>query len=197
MDREPPATPAPASPSSATITAGARVTLAGTCAPLKSITAPCPRNTLPVPPGVTSARVMPSTRVTGITVELPLNESTTVNAALTRASVVFSSAVPSADSGISTMPVWMAESIRPGVTVLPPASITRAPSGAFIVPTATIRPPRMTRVPRSIAGPDTVRIRAFVIATISPLVGIARGAGTGDAGPATRDTGTEDAGPRD
>jgi len=98
------------------MTAGARVTLAGTCAPLKSITAPCPMNTLPVPPGVMSARVMPSTRVTGMTAEFGLNASTTLKAALTRASVVFWSAVPSPPSGISTMPIWMAESIHPGVT---------------------------------------------------------------------------------
>ena len=67
--RDPPARPAPASPSAANIAAGAFVTLAGTCSPPRSKTAACPRITLPVPPGATTARVMPSTRVTGITVE--------------------------------------------------------------------------------------------------------------------------------
>ena len=28
------------------------------------------------------------------------------------------------------MPIWVAESIQPGVTILPAASITRAPGGA-------------------------------------------------------------------
>jgi hypothetical protein len=68
----------------------------------------------------------------------------------------------------------MLESINPGVTVLPAASMTRAPSGAFITPTAAIRPPRITIVPRSIAGPDTGRIRALVIATTSPVADGAR-----------------------
>ena len=84
-----PPTPAPASPRFANIATGAFTTLAGTCAPLKSHHArPARAITWPVPAGVTTARVIPSTRVTGITVESPLNESTTLNAALTRVSVV-------------------------------------------------------------------------------------------------------------
>lgn len=169
VDREPPATPAPDSPSSAIIAAGPRVTLEGTCAPLKSITAACPANTLPVPPGVISARVTPSTRVTGITAELPLNESMTLKAALTRLSVVLSSALPWPESGISTSPTCTAESIRPGVTDFPAASITCAPAGVVtFAPTAAMRPPRIRIVPRSIAGPDTGRIRALVMATTGP-----------------------------
>src|SRR6266852_4838758 len=95
------------------------------------------------------------------------------------------------------MPVWMPESIQPGVTIFPPASITRAPSGAFMAPTAAIRPPRMTSVPVSIAGPDTGKIRAFVIAMISPVAGTTRAAapGTADEGPGTGDPGRGTEGP--
>src|SRR5260221_13781707 len=89
------------------------------------------------------------------------------------------------------MPVWMPEAIHPGVTVSPPAPIPRAPPGAFMTPTAAIRPPRTTSVPRSIAGPDTGRIRAFVIATMSPVVGtaLAAGAATGATGAADEGAG--------
>src|SRR5687768_4405461 len=92
------------------------------------------------------------------------------------------------------MPIWTAESSSPGVTVLPPASITRAPSGALDVPTETIRPPRMTMVPLAIGGPDTGRIRALVIATISPLrTGAGRGGAAEDAAARTTGPGTRDA----
>ena len=63
------------------------------------------------------------------------------------------------------MPMFVADSIQPGVTILSAASITFAPAGTCTsAPTAVIFPPAITIVPRSIAGPDTVRIRAFVIA---------------------------------
>ena len=62
--------------------------LAGTCSPPRSNTAAWPRITFPVPPGATTARVIPSTRVTGITVEKGLKASTTLNAALRSFSVV-------------------------------------------------------------------------------------------------------------
>src|SRR5262245_35106039 len=45
--------------------------------------------------------------------------------------------------------------------------MTRASAGAVAVgPTATIRPSRMTMVPRSIAGPETGTIFALVIAYV-------------------------------
>src|SRR5258708_3376906 len=97
------------------------------------------------------------------------------------------------------MPVWIPESSQPGVTIFPPASITRAPQGGGrFAPTAAIRPPRITTVPRSIAGPETGRIRAFVMATTSPLAGTSRcaGAGTGTAG-ARLEMGTDDEGTED
>ena len=51
------------------------------------------------------------------------------------------------------MPIWVADSIQPGVTILPVASMTRAPAGtATFAPTAAILPPRITTVPRSIGG---------------------------------------------
>src|SRR5258708_19815698 len=93
------------------------------------------------------------------------------------------------------MPVWTPESSQPGVTIFPPASMTRAPEGAVrFAPTAAIRPPRITTVPRSIVGPETGRIRAFVMATTSPPVGITRGAGAGTrtAGAARLAVGTDD-----
>src|SRR5258708_10928966 len=93
------------------------------------------------------------------------------------------------------MPVWTPESSQPGVTPAPPASMTGAPEGAVrFAPTAAIRPPRITTVPRSIVGPETGRIRAFVMATTSPPVGITRGAGAGTrtAGAARLAVGTDD-----
>ena len=67
------------------------------------------------------------------------------------------------------MPMLVEDSIQPGVTILPAASITFAPAGTCTsAPTAAIFPPRRTIVPRSIAGPDTVWIRALVIARAGP-----------------------------
>src|SRR4051812_3805522 len=49
--------------------------------------------------------------------------------------------------------------------VSPVPSITRASDGgATFAPTASMRPPRTTTVPRSIGGPDTGTTRAPVIA---------------------------------
>jgi len=63
-------------------------TLAGTWAPERSNIAPLPSRTWPATAGNTTARVIPSTRVTGMTAESPLKPSTTSNAALNSLSVV-------------------------------------------------------------------------------------------------------------
>ena len=84
-------------------------------------------------------------------------------------SVLAWSALPSADSEISTIPRLVFDSIRPGVTVLPAASTTVAPAGTgTLAPTAAILPPRSTSVPRSIVDPVAVMMRALVIAMVSP-----------------------------
>ena len=50
--------------------------------------------------------------------------------------------------------------------------MTVAPSGTGdVAPDRGDRPPRITTVPRSIACPAAVRIRALVIATIGPETG--------------------------
>ena len=38
---------------------------------------------------------------------------------------------------------WVCTSMNPGATIMPPASITRAPSAARFAPTATMRSPSM------------------------------------------------------
>ncbi len=55
----------------------------------------------------------------------------------------------------------------PGMIVLPAASITSAPAGTLtFAPTAVIRLPVITTVPRSItSSPRMVMMRAFVSAT--------------------------------
>src|SRR6266542_3605091 len=63
--------------------------------------------------------------------------------------------------------------------------MTRAPAGTWTsAPAAAIFPPRIRIVPRSIAGPDTGRMRAFVIAIAGPVTGgvDARGTAVVDAG---------------
>ena len=55
---------------------------------------------------------------------------------------------------------------KPGATVLPRASMIRAPAGAPPVPTETMRPSRMTTVPFSMIEVP-VRMRPPVMATVS------------------------------
>src|SRR5688500_14645279 len=60
-------------------------------------------------------------------------------------------------------------SIIPGMTVAPPASTGFTPDGTdTFAPTASIRLPVMTMVPLGITGPETVTIRALVIAQVGP-----------------------------
>src|SRR5262245_6580615 len=65
--------------------------------------------------------------------------------------------------------------MKPGTIVLPLASIRCAPVGMLVDaagPTAVIRPPETTSVPRSIgARPVPSIIRALVKATVAPAVG--------------------------
>ena len=71
--RDPPSDAAPASPSAANIATGALTTLAGTCAPGQiEHRALADAGRGPVPPGTTTARVIPSTRVTGMAVDSPI-----------------------------------------------------------------------------------------------------------------------------
>ena len=67
------------------------------------------------------------------------------------------------------MPICVADSIQPGVTILPVASITRAPAGTCDVGAdrGDLAGPDHDRS-RSIAGPDTGNTRALVIATFRP-----------------------------
>jgi hypothetical protein len=58
--------------------------------------------------------------------------------------------------------MWECVSIKPGVTYLPPASITTAPAGAStLCPTEAILPSRISTAPPRITGPAAVRIVAF------------------------------------
>ena len=65
-------------------------------------------------------------------------------------------------------PTWLCVSTSPGITILPLASITVAPSGIltdFSSPTAMILPPRTIKTPCSISGPEIGMTRAPVMAT--------------------------------
>src|SRR4026207_1080409 len=60
-------------------------------------------------------------------------------------------------------------SIIPGITVAPCASTGFAPAGTVtLAPTASIRLPLMTIVPFAMTGPETVTMRALVIAQVGP-----------------------------
>ena len=66
---------------------------------------------------------------------------------------------------ISVKPIDVPALIMPGVTVMPVASMIVASSGTrTFSPTAVIRPPCTTIVPRSIGAPVIVRIRPPTIA---------------------------------
>ena len=60
---------------------------------------------------------------------------------------------------------WRWLSMKPGITVIPFTSMTRAPAAAVALPAATdtILPSRTTTEPRSIAPPLPSRIRALVM----------------------------------
>ncbi len=82
--REPPASRAPVSPSTANIATGARTTRSGPSP--RWIRAPWPEIRLSPVPGATTARVSPSTRLTAISVDRGLSASATSKAAVTRSS---------------------------------------------------------------------------------------------------------------
>ena len=106
-------------------------------------------------PGTANVVVTPSIRLTAMSVDAGLRPSRTLNAAATSLPRCVYSLVP-CTTWISRSPIWPAPSIRPGVTHLPDASMLVAPAGtARLVPTAAIRPSRMSTVALLIFGPDT------------------------------------------
>ena len=71
--------------------------------------------------------------------------------------------------------MWRCASIKPGITVLPPALIVRPPPAAgAVAETDTILPSRTTTAPRSITRPVPSRIRAFVMVRFCALAPTAR-----------------------
>ena len=86
-------------------------------------------------------------------------------AALSVLALFLSSLVPRTDpTSVPARPESTAT--NPGATVLPAASMTRAPDGAAPVPTETILPSRRTTVPLSITEVP-VRMRPPTMATVS------------------------------
>ena len=176
--RAPPERSAPLAPSTATIATRGRSTMliGSTGSPPRWITAARPAMSEPPGSGSTAARVIPSIRVTATGVVSGSRPSTTSKAAVMRSSSSELSVV-AGTALISTTPSWLAESKRPGVTHLPAASTTRAPAGtATPVPTAAILPSRITTVPFSIGGPETVYTLPPVMATVSAAAGAATAA---------------------
>src|SRR5947208_838173 len=122
-------------------------------APSRSINTAWPLTRFPV--GVASTVVMPSTRVTGISIDAGLSPSATLNAAAIVSPRTAPSRVP-ATKPISTRPTWPAPSISPGVTHFPWASMRTASAGvATPVPPATILPSRTSTVTFVSLGPET------------------------------------------
>ena len=72
--------------------------------------------------------------------------------------------------------MWRCASMKPGITVRPPASMRTALAGApeALAPTAAMRPSRTTTVPRSMALPVPSRMRALLITRSCAAAGRAR-----------------------
>ena len=99
--------------------------------------------------------VIPSIRVTGMSVEAGLIPSATLNDAAMVSPWRYISRVPPTRP-ISTRPIWVPPSMKPGVTHLPVASIRVASAGIVTLgPTATTRPFWMSTVACSSLGPET------------------------------------------
>ena len=167
--REPPASPAPASPRAATIAAGALVTLAGTCSPPRSNIAACPMDDVPGasrddqrardafdPRHRDHGRV----RVERIH-DIERGAEPLVGRVLVRRPFRRESDLDDADVGGGLDPAGRDDLVC-GVDHF------RAGGTCTLAPTAAIFPSAMRIVPFSIAGPATGRIRAFVIATTGP-----------------------------
>ncbi len=98
---------------------------------------------------------MPSIRVTGMTVEAGLIPSATLKDAAMVSPCTLASRVPGT-ALISTRPSWPAPSMRPGVIHFPAASMWVASGGmGTFVPTATMRPSRISMLALASFGPET------------------------------------------
>ncbi len=133
-------------------------------------TAPSPsKGAFAAPVGATPARTSPSPRASAMEVELALTAYWMSKAAPSGPLPTPWSLVSGTES-TSTMPSCVAAFMKPGVTVAPRASITRAPAGgARPAPIASMRPSRMMRV---VSGPAAVATpagtSACTTASVSP-----------------------------
>ena len=150
------------------MSAGKTTTMSSTVPPRSLRTADWPPMTLPLP-GRAMTVVTPSARAFR---NCPLSgpepsgwmESMTRSWGVTGSLISLSSVTPPD----GPRPRCECESMSPGVTTQPAASMTRAPSGTITsAPTSRIFPFAMSTVPLAISPLVTVRMRAFVIATTS------------------------------
>ena len=119
------------------------------------------------------ARVMPPNRATGRVKDQGSRPYEMSKAALSVLALLRSSLVPLTEpTSVPARPESTAT--KPGATVLPAASMTRAPDGAPPEPTETILPSRITTVPFSMTE-SPVRMRPPTMATVScAIAGTAR-----------------------
>ena len=153
------------SPTSAIIATGALMIMSVVVPGTTSSSAACPATNPPV--GITTKLVIPSLRAGASITEFGLSPSQTVNAAamLSFPLADISRVSPTADT--SCTPSCVAALTKPGVTILPVASMRCAPAGiATLRPTAAILPFTITTVPPSIGGPLTGYTLPPVIATV-------------------------------
>jgi len=120
-----------------------------------------------VPAAIRERSSSPSTDV--------IAESTVVKPA-SRNPCISSAAPLASHAAVSAGIGWRCASMKPGITVLPRASIRRTPGTAAGRPAETdaILPPRTTTAPRSITAPVPSRIRAFVMTRFCAAAGAAR-----------------------
>src|SRR2546425_12060145 len=140
---------------------------------------------IPLWPGSTPSRGMTRTVVIPASRALSASAARTLSRAIACGASgldvgVAAAPLPAAPPGLAVTagrPVPEKPSMRPGVSTKLSARMTRASGGtAALGPTASITPSRMTSVPRSWVGPDTVTMRASTSAyTSHPAAGAASG----------------------
>ncbi len=106
--------------------AGSRTSITSRVSPQRSMIAPWPENRPPA--GRLIAVVTPAMRVTGMTMEFGFSPSDTRKPAATRSSCSGARmSLEGCTASISTNPRFVPESMKPGVTIWPLASMRIAP----------------------------------------------------------------------
>src|SRR3989441_4247681 len=120
--------------------------------------------------GMTRTVVIPASRALSASAARTLSRAIACGASGLDVGVA-AAPLPAAPPGLAVTagrPVPEKPSMRPGVSTKLSARMTRASGGtAALGPTASITPSRMTSVPRSWVGPDTVTMRASTSAYTS------------------------------